>query len=180
MIEYAEDNPEYIKTGKITGKFYNEDCEKWYLEYEIDTYNGGSLEGYTFSVYSDSQIKQYRIWDTMEFAVDSVPVTSSTDSINMDYKNIPLEDDGEYQSLKSDRVIIIIVLVVLPIIAIILIVSGIKQFKKNMQYESDDNSDILKTYPKTTSQPQQSSCPYCRTKMKPGATNCPNCGATLK
>ena len=30
MIEYAESNSDYIKTGMITGKFYNEDCEKWY------------------------------------------------------------------------------------------------------------------------------------------------------
>lgn len=104
MIEYAEENPEYVVTGTIYDVYYNEDCDRWFFMYEIPyTNSDGSLFGETFCVYSQYEIARFHISDAIQIAVNSPTITETTDSIPMDYKNIPLEKDGEFLQTMTSR-----------------------------------------------------------------------------
>lgn len=104
MINRAEKDSSYVREGTITGTFYNSDCGKWYFTYVIPTDGGyGDLEGYSYSIYDANEIKNFVPGETLEFAVGFTPVTLSTDSIDMGYKNKPLSDDGEYISIVKER-----------------------------------------------------------------------------
>lgn len=177
MIERAELNPDqYVKEGKITGLFNNDACNKWYIEYEIPTSTGGRLEGYTFSVYEYEEIKQYHVGQILEFAVDTPVVTSSTDSINMGYKDIPLENDGEYQDAKS-TVTLMWVLTIASCTTIFGLFIGM--FKK-MKREKENEESKTQYSPVSKSESQFDYCPYCQSKMSKYSTSCPNCGASFR
>lgn len=78
MIEYAEEHPEFQKEGVVTDKFYNEDDYMWYFEYTID-YVGDDglihkLKGYTFSVYTFTEISKIIVGERLNFAVNNKDV----------------------------------------------------------------------------------------------------------
>lgn len=175
MINYATTHPDYQITGKITGKFRNDDCGKWYLTYSIETANGGTLEGYTYSVYSINEIDQFVVGDNILLAVDSIPVTMRTDSINMDYINIPLENDGEYVGAKnSKRTAMIMTIACFGASVVVAVLTFIKA-KKSMKLNELEKE-------KASSPAQNESvkrCKYCGSKQNPDDTKCPNCGASF-
>ncbi len=176
MIEYAENNPEYMKTGTITDWFYNDSANRWYFTYEIpysgnykDSFGGTQLEGYTYSVYSASDKAKYRIGTEQTFAVNNKTVTVTTDSINIDYKNIPLENDGEYKSVKKSIVLGWIFEVIFALVEVGMVVLIIKHIRKSFVKEELPEEDN-----------QYASCPYCGSVLNDDENKCKNCGATLK
>ena len=93
----------------------------------------------------------------------------------MEYKDIPLENDGEYIEAVNHRTFIILATIGEGIAVIILIIAAVKHFKKNVAYEKDGEQPA--TTVKTNSELR---CPYCNTKKTKDASNCPNCGATFR
>ena len=171
MIEKAEQNENYKKEGTVKDIFYNEDCGKWYFTYEI-AYDGGVLEGYTYSVYSESEIYEFEIGQTLYFAVNNPNVNADTDSINMEYKNIPLESDGEYINAKRNISVCSVLLAVFGSLTIILTIVAIRRLKKVIM-KSQDTSNL-------TEEEKKKTCVYCGTMFKDGETKCSSCGASRK
>lgn len=176
MIENAEQNSDFLKTAKVADKFYHEDFKKWYITYTIQTDDGKALEGYTFSVYTLSEVNQFVIGQEIPVAVNSKIVTQETDSITMDYKDIPLENDGEYiQSTKQIKL-----LTSLSIIggsaSVILITTAtvllFKRMKKNELEKTLEEDPNFKEEGVTR-------CKYCGSKVDSSDKSCKNCGAGL-
>lgn len=190
MINYAEQNPEYQREGRVKGKAYNGDAGKWYYEYVILTEDYGYLEGYTYSVYSQEEIDKINLGDTIVFAVDENPVTYNTDSINMDYKNIPLENDGEYITTINSNKMLTVVMLIFVIIFIVSLVLAIRTFRKNVARkkegteekdagihdEKPSSGNVFAEFEDNTKKPPKK-CPYCGSTMKDGEKKCKNCGA---
>lgn len=175
MIEYAEEHPEFQKEGVVTDRFYNEDVDKWYFEYAID-YEGNDgliheLKGYTFSVYTFTEISRIIVGDLLIFAVNNKDVNELTDSINMDYKNIPLSADGTYASAKTTVKIGIGFLIAGGIVLLIGIFVIAKTCKKELV-------EIATT--KSSEKVRQNSCEYCGRIFKDNETSCSSCGASRR
>ena len=175
MIAYATSHPEYQITGKITGKHRNDECGKWYLTYSLETANGGILEGYTYSVYSSDEINQFVVDDDILLAVDSIPVTMRTDSINMEYINIPLDNDGEYIGAKNSKTTATVMTIACFGASVVIAVLTFIKAKKSMKLNELEKE-------KASSIPQDEGvkrCKYCGSKQNPQDTKCPNCGASF-
>lgn len=194
MIDYAEEHTDHIVEGRITGTYYNEDADAYYFTYELTTEQGRPLEGYTYSVYTRSEIMRFNVGDTIQLAVDVVPITNLTDSIPLDYKDMPIEKDGEYRSSQSSKTILTVLLVVFSAIEGIMLISIFVSFgKSKTQRESTatqsnssqgtslpQNADTNSTQQSTSTYESHSYCDYCGAKLKGTESKCPNCGARLK
>lgn len=173
MISYAEAHNEYIVTGKVTGKFYNDDCDKWYITYSIKIDETSNLKGYTFSVYTLDEVSAFQIGNSIDIAVDSVPITLETDSIPLDYKDMPLSRDGEYVDFVSAKTKSIVALVI-EVLALIGSIAGIVVVVlKNKQVVTDDKPES-----NTTSQTKEPTrCAYCGAIVDENENTCHSCGA---
>lgn len=146
MIEYALEHEERIREGEITGIHYNEDAGKYYFTYKIrlDDDTDDLDNGYTYSVYSNSEINQFRVGDKLDFAIDKDVVDYTTDSINLGYKDIPIENDGEYANAKRSLIIISCLAFAFIIVIVMLSVSTVKKYKNSKQVldaEKDANGE---------------------------------------
>ena len=186
MIEYAEEHPEYQKEGEITGRFYNEDVDRWYITYSLPTMAGGILKGYTFSVYSTEDMKkpEFQVGQPLTLAVDNPNVNILTDSINMEYKNIPLENDGEYLQAIRSRNSSIIIACVFGAVAITLIVVGFVKIKKEAQNEAElgkvtAGNSVLGNNGSSQKANEQKPrhCVYCGNYVSDEDKKCPSCGS---
>lgn len=190
MIEYAKENPDYQKEGIITAVRYNSYAKKYYFEYSIPMvgyggyyyngqfYTGNQLMGYTYSVYSAEEIKNFRIGQILIFAVDVIPVTTITDSINFGYEDIPLSADGEYVQIKKQILLLSVVCAVLG--AATLAVLGVAVFKavKNAK-EKQEVAENCATETDFKGE-KVVRCAYCGSIMENGQGKCKNCGATIQ
>lgn len=176
MINYATTHPDFQKTGKITDKFYNSNCKKWYLTYSLETHDGRTLDGYTYSVYSDDEIDNFVIGDDILIAVNSSTVTMQTDSITMDYINIPIENDGEYiisqRARKTSLTLVVLFFGASVVVAAVFIVKTKKSMKLNELEKEQQASQIEHVQ-------EVKRCKYCGSKQNPDDTKCPNCGASF-
>ncbi|MBQ3047706.1 MAG: hypothetical protein IJD48_01680 [Clostridia bacterium] len=186
MIDYAIENPEYQKVGWITDRFYNRDCDKWYITYALRTKTGETLHGYTFSVYTIDDIskKEFQVRQSIVLAVNNKDVDMFTDSINMGYKDIPLEADGEYLKYIEANKITIAVECVLGACIVVLVAIAISLIKKNAQDEGNlgeitSNTTMLGEAVATTQQVKKSkkTCIYCGCFVSEEDKQCPSCGA---
>ena len=179
MIDYAKDHEDegYIVDATVTGKFYHADSERYHIEYRIRTTYGGYLDGYTYASYTVEEAANYRINSIIKVAVDSVPITILTDSINMDYENMPLERDGEYLSAsktyKTTNIIRWVLVAIVILMIVILIWYGYK--KKELADENEKKEENEKIQESTTTQ-----CRYCGSTLDKTDKKCPNCGAGLR
>ena len=182
MIKKAEANPStLIRKGTITDVFYNEECDRWYFTYELDLSSGyGKLEGYTFSTYTDATINDFNVNQQIDIAVNSYPVTRTTDSIPVVYKYTTLEDDGEYLEAKSDigtfnamKIIGIVLAVAAPVGIIATIIYSIKKTK------ATNAGDELETPSTIAPQKEVRRCMYCGTSLGSNRNSCPGCGSSL-
>lgn len=175
MINYATTHPDFQKTGKITDKFYNSNCKKWYLTYSLETHDGRTLDGYTYSVYSDDEIDNFVIGDDILLAVNSSTVTMQTDSITMDYINIPIENDGEYiisqRARKTSLTLIVLFFGASVVVAVLTFIKAKKSMKLNELEKENASSPAQNESVKR--------CKYCGSKQNPDDTKCPNCGASF-
>lgn len=146
MIENAEAHPEYSKEGVVVGNYYNEDAGKWYFTYAIEQDDGGTLEGYSYSLYTASEIQTYApVGKTLTFATDHIFITSRTDSIDMGYKDLPISADGEYVGAKRNKKAGMIGLPVLSTIIVGLGVYIVLKIRKSKQtIEPGTNIDELR------------------------------------
>lgn len=176
MINRAEKDSSYVREGTITGTFYNSDCGKWYFTYVIPTDDGyGNLEGYSYSIYDANEIKNFVPGETLEFAVGFTPVTLSTDSIDMGYKNKPLTDDGEYIDLIKERrnlrlfaALAVLAALSLGILGAVLLLRNLRKKETAGETTEDENGIPIRR------------CEYCGSILKDGETKCPNCGASIR
>lgn len=176
MINRAEKDSSYVREGTITGTFYNSDCGKWYFTYVIPTDDGyGDLEGYSYSIYDANEIKNFVPGETLEFAVGFTPVTPSTDSIDMGYKNKPLTDDGEYIDLIKERrnlrlfaALAVLAALSLGILGAVLLFKNLRKKETAGETTEDENGIPIRR------------CEYCGSVLSGGETKCPNCGASVR
>ena len=176
MINRAEKDSSYVREGTITGTFYNSDCGKWYFTYVIPTDDGyGNLEGYSYSIYDANEIKNFVPGETLEFAVGFTPVTLSTDSIDMGYKNKPLTDDGEYIDLIKERrnlrlfaALAVLAALSLGILGAVLLFKNLRKKETAGETTEDENGIPIRR------------CEYCGSVLLDGETKCPNCGASVR
>lgn len=176
MINRAEKDSSYVREGTITGTFYNSDCGKWYFTYVIPTDDGyGNLEGYSYSIYDANEIKNFVPGETLEFAVGFTPVTPSTDSIDMGYKNKPLTDDGEYIDLIKERrnlrlfaALAVLAALSLGILGAVLLLRNLRKKETAGETTEDENGIPIRR------------CEYCGSVLLDGETKCPNCGASIR
>lgn len=176
MINRAEKDSSYVREGTITGTFYNSDCGKWYFTYVIPTDGGdGDLEGYSYSIYDANEIKNFVPGETLEFAVGFTPVTPSTDSIDMGYKNKPLTDDGEYIDLIKERrnlrlfaALAVLAALSLGILGAVLLFKNLRKKETAGETTEYENGIPIRR------------CEYCGSVLSGGETKCPNCGASVR
>ena len=169
MIAYAEEHTNYLITGKIQTKYYNDDAGKWYLTYYFYTDDNVKVDGYTFSIYDDFEIKNFRSGDDIQLAVDSIPLTIDTDSINLDYKDMPLTKDGEYNNAVYNIKILIVVEIILTGVLTCLIVTIVKSYKKLAQKVDENGNGSIK---------YKYICTYCGGKLTEDDKSCPHCGSS--
>lgn len=155
MIERAlpENNADYMsyrRTATIIDHYYNEDCEKWWFKYSFELDNGDMQTGWTYSLYTREQLNQpeYQIDATITIAVASKNVTANTDSVPMDYYQMPLERDGEYVKAQSQKQLGIILLSTAGAV-FVLIVAGqaiiMAKYKESGQ-PKDDTTSVRSPY----------------------------------
>ncbi len=185
MISYAENNPDknLIREAVVKDFALNEECGKYYIIYELDTDDGsGKLEGYSFSVYTLTTVP--RVDEHISVAVNSSEVTTETDSIPMDYKDMPLTQDGEWivarKNVTIRNILFIVTATCFLSIIVIYIFLHIK-VKKNYNAEkqngkefSNNNPPPKKELSQTTSQETNFDNPFEKNYFK-----CSNCGADV-
>ena len=176
MINRAENDSSYVREGTITGTFYNSDCGKWYFTYVIPTDDGyGDLVGYSYSIYDANEIKNFVPGETLEFAVGFTPVTLSTDSIDMGYKNKPLSDDGEYISIVKERRNLRAFGILSCVASAGFLTAGAALLFKNLRKKetAGETTEYENGIPLRR-------CEYCGSVLLNGETKCPNCGASVR
>lgn len=180
MINNAEKNGDYIRQGKIIGRSYNSDCGKYYFSYIIETDDGDFLIGSSYSLYDDDEIALYTDGRILDFAVDSVPVTMRTDSIDLDYKYKSLSDDGEYAVRIRSRSRTLSLAITLCIAALGCAAVAAILFFKNVRRKEADDAPPDDMPPDGNDGTAINRCEYCGGVLKNGEVKCPNCGATKK
>lgn len=191
MIKVAEKTPGYIIEGTIISTYGNENSDKWYVTYYFKTESGNRVEGYTFSIYTFEQASQFMPDDKILLAVDRLPLSSETDSINVDYKNTKLSDDGEYQAFSKRSKIFNIIGAVSICIGIAMFAISIVLRAKAPKQELAEEPKAGSLPPLPTSSTTQSSqpqsqtqtasmvtCAYCGSHIKSDKSSCPKCGAS--
>ena len=171
MITYAEAHPERIIDANVQTFYENEDCGKWYIVYYFFAEDSSRVDGYTFSIYTYEQAWAIKQSGTIQLAVDSFPITTETDSINLDYKNLPLSQDGEYQVAVRDIITNILVEAGIVVVFVVLVIYTIKKAKKNIEVVNENGKDNNEPKLKYI-------CTYCGAKLKEEDTTCPKCGSS--
>jgi len=178
MIKKAEKDPDnLIVTGTVTDMFYGSGG-RYYITYKIP-YSYSGLEGYSYSVYSMEEAYDL-LNSTIEIAVNTYPISYSTDSIPMDYKGMSLSRDGEYKKTVGSIFISIGIFAgggLLIALAILIIVKTSKKKKKEEKKEETISSS--QTVIETPKAPEYVYCAYCGAKRLKSKTECDSCGSKL-
>ena len=177
MILDAEANPEQLQVeGIITSKKRDENTDKWFLNYSFVADDGSTVEGYTYSIYTWDEVKEFQVGSTILLAVESPYTTRESDSVNMDYKNYPLEKDGEYQKLKKMKTICIVADCAIGAgclaTAVGIVVILVKKMQKTDEVESPTQASI--PVKKTRY------CRYCGARLDDTRPNCSQCGSAVE
>lgn len=175
MIRYAESH-DMVVEGVVVDKFYNPEADRYYVIYEIETGNGQKLEGYTYSCYTETEVGKYRRGGSIDIAVDQMPITSSTDSINMDYKDMPLTKDGEYLLVQAELREATISFVICVIVDIAIVVGFVIYAYKKKEVEEDKGA----TPTQTEKVEEDVYCNYCGSLLSKDAKKCSSCGAAVR
>ena len=179
MCDWASQHPNWKGTAIVTGK--EQKYNKWFIKYKIvDPVTSFSIDGYSFAIYNDEQIQQIQINDEIEVAMNSFDLSIDTDSVPMDYYQIPITQDGEYLHYSKINSSLTVILIVVAIVTVgIGITNGIltNKYLKNMRVASLDsgytpvseNNNLQVVY-----------CDYCHSKLPPNSTKCEHCGASIR
>ena len=174
MIADAEANTDLQTIGKVKAVYFQDDYDKYYIEYYLYDEIGRSYEGYTFSVYTLENAPKKGT--EILLAVDDVNIDSTTDSIPMDYKNFTLKDDGEYMFYKSRlqyytiAIVVSIFLVLVLVGGYILVIATAKRKEEDAKREKQEQEE---------KEERKKYCQYCGSKLDETDKNCPQCGARI-
>ena len=173
FIDRAEANG-YIEDATITDIIYNEDANRYYFTYEIRYGYDNILEGYTFSVYTESEISNFKIGQIIKVAVESNDINQFTDSIPLDYKDMPIENDGEYsKEVRSKLINTIILSTGLIVIFVLIVIIAIKK-SETQKVEENAGSNV------NNNKTEKTVCEYCGSTISKQDDKCPNCGASTR
>ena len=183
MIRYAENNPEYMLTtgAIITDRLIGKGGNKYYLAYMFYTsINHQAVKGYTYTTYTleDLERPELQVGQTIALALNckNTQLTFSTDSIDLNYKNTTLEDDGDFIydyniAKKSVDIGITISLIGVALIIVGAVILFVLKQKK------DDNPELSTV--ESVQEKKKEYCTYCGALLKDGALKCDNCGASV-
>ncbi len=192
MILDAKENPEeLIVEGTVITKFYNDIAKKWYVTYFFVDDSGFTVNGYTFSVYTAEEANNFKRGDKIELAVDGRPMDSQTDSIPLDYADMPIEKDGEYVTFttqrNAERIAMIVcgclvggIILLSVVIALTNKVKVQERTNTPLSRQTEIDSDYDVTDP--ILEPIKDSktyCEYCGAEISANETKCPNCRSKL-
>lgn len=180
IISNAESNPERIVNGTYEGADYSEKFGKWCIKYKF-SYNGhNDLPGYSFYVYTNSEINEMRMSGTIQIAVGNLTNSGEYDSIELSFKGKKLTDDGEYNyTLKKQKgsmagtAISGVVAGGLLVGTIVLSVTSLKK-DETAQAEVATNSANGSA---AVIEKARRYCSYCGSVINDNAISCPFCGA---
>ena len=181
MIAYAKEHRDegYIVEATVTDRWYDEYSEKYYLEYRVDT-NTYDLEGYTYPCYTVAETTGI-VGKKIEVALDSPVITMTTDSVDLAFENVTLEEDGDYmkakESLESVNTTYGISLSITILLIVILVWYSVKKLKLE---DEQPQKETVSTSSETKVENQKSYCAYCGSACPANATRCPSCGANLR
>lgn len=178
MIEHAETDSRYVREAEVLA-YRNGDSGKYYIIYRIE----GLLDGYSYQVYTEEQAMAL-YGETIRVAVSTPTLNDSTDSIPMDYKDFPLDADGEYIDAANTRKTYMIVSIAGAGAFVILLIANIATRAKGKQYIDETGSNADATSLSTINSPSKQDkknpirkCEYCGTILNQDDVKCPNCGA---
>jgi hypothetical protein len=174
MIETAEPN-QYI-TAEVTNQFLGEGG-KYYITYKLNVtgYDLWYEDGYTYSIYTAEEASRIFRSGEILIVVDRLPLTSRTDSINADYMDFELSDDGSYIEASRLRNIAFIVGGILIFALVGSLVYYFKNMELNQTYESDYQSKSTQQINNQELKPDY--CLYCGSFMSKNDKKCPQCGS---
>jgi rubrerythrin len=187
MIKYAEQNPELIVEGVVERTGYASEFDLFYVVYSVENDKGWPVISHaeSFAMYSATEISKYKKDSPIYIVVESLPIEYTTDNINLDYKNVSLEEDAEYayvvnqiKNTNITKVVLILIDATCLAVIVLLIVKNVKK-KKQEELESSTNNTST-TSSTTTATPVSKYCEYCGSKLPDNASKCPLCGAHIK
>ncbi len=180
IIRYAEEHPERIVNGAYESADYSVKLDKWCITYKFSYADQNNLSGYSFYVYSNSEIAQMRSSGTIQIAVGNLTSEGQYDSIEMTFKNKQLTDDGEYNyalnKQKGYKVGMSISGVLAGGLLVGIIVLSVLSFKKDETAQAEVSANSTNGETVVTEKPQRY-CSYCGSKINENASSCPFCGA---
>lgn len=199
MISNAEANEalgqDYIIKAAIRGIYTRKDSSgKYRVLYKFQTITGDYNDGYTFDTYTKEEAEAIRAQGYIEIAVDSCPLTASTDSIDIAYKNTTLDDDGQYLYVKK-QINKFMILTISCIAGII--VFGALQPILTKKFTKNDDGEVPANYKQSSVEGQteqkysyttnvnyppkkRRQCMYCKARIKDGESSCSKCGASVR
>jgi hypothetical protein len=175
MIETAAPN-QYI-TAEVTNQFMGEGG-KYYITYKLQVsgYDLWYEDGYTYSIYTAEEASEIFRRGEILIVVDRLPLTARTDSINADYMDYELSDDGSYIEANRLRTIAFTT----GIVIIFALVGSLVYYFKNMElhqtYESQYESKSIQQLDNQELKPDY--CLYCGSFMSKNDKKCPQCGSS--
>ena len=175
MIETAE--PNQYMNAIVTNQFEG-DGGKFYITYKLDIsgYDLWYEDGYTYSIYTVEEASEIFRRGEIRIVVDRLPLTRDTDSINADYMNFDLSDDGSYIEATRLRTTVLIIGGIL-ILAIIGSSSYYLKNKYSQLLSDDQDTHISNQDIGINHQRKVEYCLYCGAMMTKNDTKCPHCGA---
>ena len=184
MVERAQGDDNYRVTGKVTDyDFYEGGDVRYCIFYTFETAYG-ACHGNSYFVYSRQQALAMQ-GKTIDLATAQPQdkLTPDSDSTPMDYIDIPLTDDAEYQdrqqSLTIFRLITLVgVGAVVTIIVVMVAVPATAQRATAEQVAASQTKTSSTSTEQTTTKIWR--CEYCGSANPDHQTTCSGCGAGRK
>ena len=173
MIDEAREDGNIID-GIVVNKYYDYEVEKYYIVYRVPGINQ-NFE--TFSVYTLEEVSKYKSGGTIPLALDRSTISYDTESIDLDFENVELEEFSLYVmangALKSAKTTRTVCLTIAGALLVIVIIIFVKSSKKS-------ESPSVSTGSTGSATSSSATCKYCGTVHEPGTKKCSNCGAQLR
>ncbi len=174
MIETA-DSDQYM-IADVKGQFLGEGG-RYYITYNLD-YNGNDLwreDGYTYSIYTMEEAASIFQSGEIEIVVEGLPLNSDTDSINSNYMDFDITDDGSYIVASRYRSLSLVIGSVGLAIIAGFAVYYFKQMFSNEIKPEERSKFIRDSVNHEDEKPEY--CIYCGALMSPNDSVCSNCGS---
>lgn len=174
MIAMAEIDDRYTVEAVITDKSLGEGG-KWFFDYQFVADDGWKVPGYTYSIYTYEEIKQFTIGQKIVLATNAIDTTYISDSIPMLCKGVSYTVDGDYIEADNMKNWGIGFTCVLGVAVVGIITAQIMIVKKHKTISPQEEKTI-NAYMK-----KKKTCAYCGSTLGEEDKKCYSCGAkTIK